>query len=73
MDALRQAAASAAGRTLGLENVEHCWHARLVETALLAFGDDPRAAFYVETLPPRGRVPRPDLILCHPQVGCLVV
>ena len=72
-DRLRATADAAAGRAYGLEAVEHAGHARLVETALRAFGDDDRARFYVETLPPRGSVPRPDLIVVHPEIGCVVV
>ena len=72
-DRLRAAADAAAGRAYGLEAVEHAGHAKLVETALLAFGDDDHARFYIETLPPRGSVPRPDLIVVHPEIGCVVI
>ncbi|MGF1634589.1 MAG: hypothetical protein ACFCVE_12120 [Phycisphaerae bacterium] len=63
----------AAGRIMGWQSIEHAGHAQLVTAALAAFGDDPRGLFVVEVSPPAGAVPRPDLVLCHPEVGCLVV
>lgn len=71
--ALERISREISGRVVGLEKVEHFWHAKLVATAMRAFGADDRARFYVEVLPPKGRVPRPDLIVCHPQVGCMVI
>jgi hypothetical protein len=70
---LLEARDAAAGTVIGLEAIEHLGHAKLVEVALRAFGDDARGRFYVETMPPRGRVPRPDLIVLHPRLGCVVI
>ena len=70
---LHAADLACAGRAFGLERVEHAGHAKLVEVALRAFGGEARGRFYVETLAPVGRVPRPDLVVCHPRLGCLVI
>ncbi|MEM8494483.1 MAG: hypothetical protein AAF663_03745 [Planctomycetota bacterium] len=40
---------------------------------MAAFGNEQRAEFYIEVLPPQGDVPRPDLILVHPDLGCIVI
>lgn len=69
-------ALAAAARTctvVGWEKIELRQHAVLVMTAIKAFGDDPRASFYIEQRTGLGNVPRPDLILLHPDVGVLVV
>lgn len=69
-------ALAAAARTctvVGWEKIEHRQHAVLVMTAIKAFGDDPRASFYIEQRTGLGNVPRPDLILLHPDVGVLVI
>ena len=57
----------------GVSRIAHVHHARLVTVALAAFGDDPRATFFIEGLPPRGHIPRPDLILLHPDLGVVVI
>lgn len=71
--ALDQAVRQAKAEVLGAAKITHAYHALLVTTTLRAFGNDPRAMFYVEGVPPAGNVPRPDLILLHPDVGVLVV
>ena len=71
--ALDQAARGAKAEVLGVTKIKEAWHGLLVTTALRAFGDDPRALFFVEGLPPTGNIPRPDLILLHPDVGVLVI
>jgi hypothetical protein len=58
---------------IGWEKIEHRHHAALVIVAVQAFGDDPRASFYIEQRTGLGNVPRPDLILLHPDVGILVI
>ncbi|MEM7806648.1 MAG: hypothetical protein AAF561_00885 [Planctomycetota bacterium] len=76
---LQAVAAEAKGEIIGLHLIRHAGHALVVETALRAFGDEPRALFVIETAPPRvgggvgSWVPRPDLILCHPKLGCLTI
>ena len=70
---LEQAARAAKAEVLGVGKIKHVQHALLVTTALRAFGDDNRATFYVEVLPPKGNIPRPDLILLHPLVGVIVI
>ncbi len=40
---------------------------------LEAFGDSSEAFFFFESRSPQGKIPRPDLVLLHPQVGVLVV
>lgn len=67
------AAAARSCAVIGWEKIEHRQHALLVVTAIKAFGDDPRASFYIEQRTGLGNVPRPDLILLHPDVGVLVV
>jgi hypothetical protein len=57
----------------GWEKIEHYYHAMIVLTAIQAFGDDPRATFFMEVRAGRGNIPRPDLILLHPEVGVLVI
>ena len=57
----------------GWQHVREVQHALLIVTALDAFGDDPRATFYIEIRSTAGNVPRPDLILLHPDVGVLVI
>lgn len=58
---------------IGWEKIEHRQHAVLVIVAIQAFGDDERASFYIEQRTGLGNVPRPDLILLHPEVGVLVI
>jgi hypothetical protein len=73
-DLRQQLANLARSNTLiGWEKIEHHQHALLVITAVQAFGGDPRATFFVETRGGRGNIPRPDLILLHPEVGILVI
>jgi len=67
------AAAARTSTVIGWEKIEHRQHALLVITAIKAFGDDPRASFYIEQRTGLGNVPRPDLILLHPDVGVLVI
>lgn len=57
----------------GASRIKHVHHARLVTVALEAFGADPRATLYIEGLTPRGKIPRPDLILLHPDIGVMVI
>jgi superfamily I DNA and RNA helicase len=71
--AFEQGVRRAKAQVFGWKQVEHVQHAILVTTALQAFGDDPRATFYMEGLPPVGDIPRPDLILLHPDIGVLVI
>ncbi|HVX85127.1 MAG TPA: ATP-binding domain-containing protein [Phycisphaerae bacterium] len=71
--ALEQAARHARAEMFGCKLIRHVQHAILVTTALRAFGDDARATFYVEVQPPLGDIPRPDLILLHPEIGVLVI
>lgn len=70
---LEHAARAAKAQVIGAVRITHVGHAILVTTALAAFGDDPRATFFIEGLPPKGDIPRPDLILLHPDVGVLVI
>jgi hypothetical protein len=72
---LRQQLAELARRhtLIGWDKIEYRHHAFLVIMAVQAFGDDPRATFFVETRSGRNKIPRPDLILLHPEVGVLVI
>ncbi|HYE21100.1 MAG TPA: hypothetical protein VEA69_21815 [Tepidisphaeraceae bacterium] len=70
---LKEAVRGAQARVFGWQNICHVQHGRLVTTALTAFGQDPRATFFIEVLAPAGDIPRPDLILLHPDVGALVI
>ncbi len=70
---LKEVAHHAKASVHGVEAVEYTHHARLVTTAIEAFGDDPDAAFFVESLPPSVRIPRPDLVIAHPSIGVLVI
>jgi len=56
-----------------LHLVEEAWHGALVAAAIEAFGDDPRATFFIEGMAPRAGIPRPDLIIIHPDLGVLVI
>lgn len=67
------AAAARKSTVIGWEKIEHRQHALLVITAIKAFGEDQRASFYIEQRTGLGNVPRPDLILLHPDVGVLVI
>jgi len=58
---------------IGAHRIQFTQHAKLITTALHAFGDDPKTTFYIEGLPPQGNIPRPDLILLHPDIGVLVI
>lgn len=42
-------------------------------TAVRAFPDDYTAHFYVEQRAGSGRIPRPDLIVLHPEIGVFVI
>ena len=72
-DVLDRAANKAKAEVIGHRRIEHAQHGLLVATALEAFGDDPRALFFIETTAPATNIPRPDLILLHPDVGILVI
>src|SRR3712207_4295469 len=71
--ALDQATRQAKAKVVGAGRITELHHGLLVTTALPAFGDDPRATFYIEGLAPAADIPRPDLILLHPDVGVLVI
>lgn len=58
---------------IGREGIEFTQHARLVTTAIRAFGDTPDAAFFIEMLPPVVKLPRPDLVIAHPDLGVIVI
>lgn len=70
---LEQAVRAAKANVIGWRNIKEAYHGILVTTALAAFGDDAKATFFIEGHAPVGNIPRPDLILLHPQVGVLVV
>jgi len=72
-DNLERSVGSAKARVIGHGRVEYAQHAVLVTTALAAFGDDPRATFFIEGVAPGSNIPRPDLIILHPEVGVLVI
>ncbi len=60
-------------KLVGWDKIAHYHHARLVIAMIEAFGDDRRAVFHIETRSGNHSIPRPDLILIHPEVGVLVV
>ncbi|MGC8560752.1 MAG: hypothetical protein ACP5O1_08745 [Phycisphaerae bacterium] len=64
---------AARSQVSGAEQIDHYWHGRLVTLMLEAFGDEPDAYFFIETLSPRANIPRPDLVMLHPQIGVLVI
>ncbi len=70
---LRRAVDQAKAIVTGWQRIEHAQHAIFLQTALAAFGNSPHATFYVEGLAPNANIPRPDLILLHPEVGVLVI
>ena len=70
---LTAAVRRAKARVVGAVNVREIQHARLVATALDAFGSHPGAAFYIDIRSTLGNIPRPDLILVHPDLGVVVV
>jgi hypothetical protein len=73
-DARLEAAERAAMATChGTDAIESVPHARLVAVAIEAFGGEKDAAFFVESLPPSSRIPRPDLVIAHPDLGVLVI
>lgn len=70
---LEQAALKAKAKVVGWQKIREVQHGLLIATPLDAFGDDPRASFFIEVRNTTGDIPRPDLILLHPEVGVLVV
>lgn len=64
---------AAKAQIVGAKQIDHYWHARLVTLMLEAFGDHPDAYFFIEALSPHGNIPRPDLVMLHPQTGVLVL
>lgn len=70
---LEQAVLEAKAKVIGWQKINEVHHGLLVTTAIRAFGDDPRATFFIEVRTAAGDIPRPDLILLHPDVGVLVV
>jgi superfamily I DNA and RNA helicase len=70
---LQRAVNAAKATVTGWQRVQHAQHAIFLQTALAAFGDSPHATFYIEGLAPNANIPRPDLILLHPDVGVLVI
>ena len=70
---LEEAVRRSRARVQGWEKIQQAQHAALLSVALQAFGDDPRARFYAEDGGPSGHIPRPDLIIVHPEIGVLVI
>jgi superfamily I DNA and RNA helicase len=72
-DVLEGAARKARCQVIGLSYVREYFHSVLLKTAIEAFGDDPKTIMYVEIRSTAGDIPRPDLILLHPELGVVVV
>ncbi len=70
---LERATLRAKATVVGSQHVKEAQHGLLVATALEAFGDHPSATFYIEIRSTAGNIPRPDLILVHPDIGVLVI
>jgi hypothetical protein len=70
---LASAVRAARAPVTGWRRIHHFQHAILVKTALAAFGNDNGATFYIETLSPNTSLPRPDLIILHPDIGVLAI
>ena len=70
---LEQAVRRCKGQVIGWRKIEFAQHGLLVRTAILAYVDDPWVTFYIEELPPESNIPRPDLILIHPEIGVMVI
>ncbi len=64
---------AAKAQVVGADRIEQYWHAYLVTLMLEAFGDSSEASFFVESRSPQAKIPRPDLVLLHPQIGVLVI
>lgn len=72
-DRLTKACAGANARVLGLDLLKNDAEARLLLAMILAYGDEPQAFLYVSPTRARARRRPPDLVLCHPATGLLVV
>jgi superfamily I DNA and RNA helicase len=70
---LENAVLRAKANVVGWQHIREVQHGLLIVTALEAFGDDPRATLYIEIRSTAGNIPRPDLILLHPEIGVLVI
>lgn len=64
---------AARAQVMGADQIDQYWHGRLVIRMLEAFGEESDAYFFIESLSPRGNIPRPDLVMLHPQIGVLVM
>ena len=70
---LEQATLRAKAQVVGVPHIKEVQHGLLVATAIEAFGQDARATFFIEIRSTAGNVPRPDLIMLHPEVGVIVI
>lgn len=72
-DGLQHALRTAKAKVVGWQQIREAQHGLLIITALAAFGEDQRATFFIEIRSTAGNIPRPDLILLHPEIGVIVI
>ena len=72
-DRLTKACNRARARVLGPDLLKNDAEARLLLAMLTAYGETPQAFFYVSPTRARARRRPPDLVLCHPAVGLLII
>jgi len=60
-------------KVLGQDDVKNEAHARAAIAVLKAYGDSPAGFVYIEPCTARSTRRPPDIIICHPDVGLLVV
>jgi hypothetical protein len=69
MAAIRDAAIKVIGQDLVKNDAE----ARLLTTVVRAYGDSPAGFIYASPSRARSTMRPPDVVLCHPQVGLLII
>ncbi len=72
-DRLTKGTARARVRVLGLDLLKNDAEARLLLAVLAAYGDDAQALLYVAPTRAHARRRPPDLVLCHPTTGLLII
>jgi len=72
-NALNKVARDAKIEVVGKDDVKNESHAMVVISLLKAYGSSPSGFVYIEPYLPKGTPRPPDVLICHPDLGVLVI